>query len=87
MQDFNNKNFIKSWWRGIDQPAIIALSILISFSLMLVTTTSSAVAEKIGLTDNYFSSRQVIYLFIATTLVIAFSSLNRKWIKRIRFFL
>jgi cell division protein FtsW len=83
MQDFNNNNFIKNWWRGIDQPAIIALAILISFSLMLVTTTSSAVAEKIGLTDNYFSSRQVIYLFIATTLVIAFSSLNRKWIKRI----
>tara|TARA_B110000503_G_scaffold17500_1_gene25450 strand:+ start:3909 stop:5042 length:1134 start_codon:yes stop_codon:yes gene_type:complete len=83
MQNFNNNNFIKSWWRGIDQAVIIALAILISFSLMLVTTTSSAVAEKIGLTDHYFSSRQVVYLFIATSLVISFSSLNKKWIKRI----
>ncbi len=83
MRDLNKNNFIKNWWRGVDQQAIVALAILISFSLMLVTTTSSAVAEKIGLIDNYFSSRQVIYLLIATTCIIIFSSLDKKWIKRI----
>lgn len=83
MRDLNKNNFIKNWWRGVDQQAIVALTILISFSLMLVTTTSSAVAEKIGLIDNYFSSRQVIYLLIATTCIIIFSSMNKKWIKRI----
>lgn len=83
MQDFNKNNFIKTWWRNVDQQTIIALCILILFSLMLVATTSAAVAEKIGLVDNYFSSRQAIYLMIATSFVIIFSSLEAKWIKRI----
>ena len=76
-------NLIKNWWRGVDQQAIIALAILISFSLMLVTTTSSAVAEKIGLIDNYFSSRQVIYLIVATIFIVALSSIDKKWVKRL----
>ena len=76
-------NIIKQWWRAIDQQSVIAYGILIAFSLMLVTTTSSAVAEKIGLVDNYFSSRQVIFLFIGAILMIACSSLDQKWIKRI----
>jgi cell division protein FtsW len=82
MQDFQKNNFIKNWWKRIDQQTIIALGILISFSLMLVTTTSSAVAEKIGLIDNYFSSRQVMYLLVAAIFVIGFSSLSKGWIKR-----
>lgn len=76
-------NFIKNWWRGVDQQAMIALGILISFSLMLVTTTSSAVAEKIGLIDNYFSSRQVLYLFVAAFFIIILSSISKKWVKRL----
>ena len=83
MQDFSKNNFIKNWWRGIDQQTITALAILIGFSLMLVTTTSSAVAEKIGLTDNYFSSRQVLHLLVASAFVLIFSSLEKKWIKRL----
>ncbi|MDG1436944.1 MAG: putative peptidoglycan glycosyltransferase FtsW [Rickettsiaceae bacterium] len=83
MKDFSKNNFIKNWWRNVDQQTIIALSILILFSLMLVTTTSPAVAEKIGLVDNYFSSRQAIYLTIASFFVFMFSSLDIKWIKRL----
>ncbi len=71
------------WWRGVDQQTMIALSILIGFSLMLVTTTSAAVAEKIGLADNHFSSRQTIFLSIAIIMVIFFSSIEKKWVKRI----
>jgi cell division protein FtsW len=83
MRDLHKNNLIKNWWRGVDQQAIVALAILIAFSLMLVTTTSSAVAEKIGLIDNYFSSRQVIYLLIAATFIIILSSIDKKWVKRI----
>ncbi len=67
----------------MDQQIIISMLVLIAFSLMLVTTSSASVASKIGLTDNYFSSRQVIYLAIAVALVVLFSSFNIKWIKRI----
>ena len=77
-------NLIKQWWRTIDQQAVIAYGILIAFSFMLVTTTSSAVAGKIGLVDNYFSSRQILHLFVGAIFMVAFSSLDKKWIKRIR---
>jgi cell division protein FtsW len=79
----NQNNIIKNWWRAVDQQAVIAYSILIIFSCMLVTTTSGAVAEKIGLVSNYFSSRQVLYLLCGVVLVLIFSSLDRLWIKRI----
>lgn len=83
MQDLPKNNFIKRWWRVIDQQSVIALTILIVFSLMLVTTSSSAVANRIGLLDNYFSSRQLLYLSISALSVIFFPSLNKKWIKRV----
>ena len=83
MKNSNKNNIFIRWWRGVDQQTMIALSILIGFSLMLVTTTSSAVAEKIGLTEHHFSSRQAIFLIIAAIIVIALSSVEKKWIKRI----
>ncbi|GAB4167743.1 MAG: putative lipid II flippase FtsW [Rickettsiaceae bacterium] len=76
-------NILNQWWRSIDQQAVIAYGILITFSLMLVTTTSAAVATKIGLVENYFSSRQVIYLATGFVFMIAFSSFDKKWIKRV----
>ena len=83
MKNYNKNNIFLRWWRGVDQQTMIALSILIGFSMMLVTTTSSAVAEKIGLTENHFSSRQMIFLLIASVIVIALSSVEKKWVKRI----
>jgi cell division protein FtsW len=83
MKNYYKNNIFLKWWRGIDQQIVIALSILIGFSFMLVTTTSSAVAEKIGLMDNHFSSRQIIFLSVGSVLIIFLSSLDKKWIKRI----
>lgn len=83
MKNYNKNNIFLRWWRGVDQQTMIALSILIGFSMMLVTTTSSAVAEKIGLSEHHFSSRQMIFLLIASVVVIALSSVEKKWVKRI----
>jgi cell division protein FtsW len=82
MKNYNRNIFIR-WWRGVDQQTMIALSILVGFSLMLVTTTSAAIAEKIGLTENHFSSRQMVFLLIGVIIVVVFSLLDKKWIKRI----
>lgn len=83
MQDLSKNNFIKKWWRGVDQQAMIAFGILIALSLILVTTASPAVAERIGLDYNHFSKRQLIFLLIASCIIIITSSLEKKWIKRI----
>lgn len=78
-----NHNFIKSWWRSVDQQVVIALAVLFAFSLMLVTTSGPSVASRIGLEEHYFSSRQIFYLSAAAIIVIIFSSFDRKWLKRI----
>lgn len=77
-----SNNYIKWWWRSIDQQMIIALIILFVFSMMLVTTSGSAVANRIGLNEYYFASRQLFYLASAFLLIIFFSFLSRKWLKR-----
>lgn len=82
MQNFIRNNFIRRWWRVVDQKSLIAIIILASFSLMLVTTASPAVANRIGLTDSHFSSRHIIFLSLACLSVLFFSSLSKKWIKR-----
>lgn len=86
MQASVKNNFIKRWWKVIDQQTIIAMVILLAFSLMLVTTASPAVANRIGLTDNYFSSRHVVFLNLAVIIILTFSLLDKKWIRRLAIF-
>lgn len=74
---------LTKWWRSIDHQIVIALIIIFIFSLMLVTTSSPAVASRIGLDEHYFSSRQPIYLLIGACIIVVFSSLDKKWLKRI----
>lgn len=77
-----NHNIIRSWWRSVDQPTVISLLILFAFSIMLVTTSGAVVANRIGLVDNYFSSRQLAYLLVASFVVIFVSLFEKKWIRR-----
>ncbi len=77
------KNFVWLWWRVIDQPTIIALIVLFSFSLMLVTTSSPAVASRIGLDESYFAVRQLFYLLGASAIIFGLSCFDKKWIGRI----
>lgn len=83
MQTSVKNNFIKRWWKVIDQQTIIAMVILLAFSLMLVTTASPAVANRIGLTDNYFSSRHLVFLTLAVIIILTFSLVDKKWIRRL----
>jgi cell division protein FtsW len=86
MQTSIKNNFINRWWKVIDQQTIIAMVILLAFSLMLVTTASPAVANRIGLIDNYFSSRHVVFLTLAVIIILTFSLLDKKWIRRLAIF-
>ncbi|WP_375326899.1 putative lipid II flippase FtsW [Candidatus Tisiphia endosymbiont of Nemotelus uliginosus] len=80
-KDISN-NSIKWWWRSIDQKLIIAAVILFVFSLMLVTTTGTTIANRVGLSKHYFVIRQAIYLALAVVLIIFFSSISKNWLKR-----
>lgn len=86
MKNLVRNNFVKRWWRVIDQQTVIGLIILAAFSLMLVTTASPAVANRIGLTDNYFSSKHLVFLSFAAIIVLMFSCLDKNWIRRAAIF-
>lgn len=76
-------NIFRNWWRIIDQPIMISLLILFAFSMMMVTTSGAAVANRIGLVDNYFSSRQLVYLVAASAIIVVVSTFDKKWIRRL----
>ncbi len=79
----NKPNFFLKWWRGVDQSLLIAVLILFSFSLMLVAASSSSVANRIGLTDNYFSIRQLVYILASCLIILICSNLSKLTIKRL----
>lgn len=78
-----SNNFLLEWWRLVDQQLVIALLILFGFSLILVTTSGSMVAARIGLAESYFSVRQPFYLSLAALIILILSSLDQRLLKRI----
>lgn len=81
MAEYSKVNFIEKWWRQIDQATMISIFILIIFSAMLVTTASPAVANRIGLVDTYFITKQFIFLALALISIFVISSLNNTLLK------
>lgn len=83
MINWRNYNIFRNWWRIVDQPIVISLLILFAFSIIMVTTASPSVANKIGLVDNYFSKRQLFYLAAASIVIITLSALNKRTLRRL----
>ncbi|SPM44901.1 cell division protein FtsW [Orientia tsutsugamushi] len=71
------------WWKSIDQYTVFLLCILSALSLMLVTTSGAAVANRIGVSQSYFASKHIFYVVLAvgTTFIVSF--LNKTTIKRL----
>ncbi len=83
----SHKILLWQWWRGIDQQLLIAVSILIGFSLLLVTTSGGSVASRIGVYENFFASRHILYVIGSIILLVFFSCLEVNAIKKISIFL
>lgn len=86
MQELKKNYFIRNWLREVDQQIVATLVVLIASSMILVATAGPAVASRIGLYDNYFVSKQIVYLAIASIILLVFSFIDQKWIKRISIF-
>lgn len=70
------------WWWTIDRWTLGALLILVGFGYVMVLAASPAVAERIGASSrNMFFIRQVVYLGMATTLMIAVSMLSIRQVR------
>jgi cell division protein FtsW len=81
--DRQNKNIITTWWWTVDKMALFALVMIVAFGAMMVATASPAVAERIGFDSFYFVKRQLIFLSLATIVILWISFLSPTTIRRI----
>lgn len=72
------------WWWTVDRWTLGALLALIGFGYVLMLAASPAVAERIGASSRHlFFLRQVFYLALATALMVGFSLLPLKGVRRV----
>ncbi len=67
----------------MDQSILYALICLFCFSILLVTAASPASAGRIGLGEYFFIIRQLMYLSLASVIIISTSMLDKKTIRRL----
>jgi cell division protein FtsW len=79
-------NVFWSWWMTIDRYMLVAIAIIIAFSIIMVTTASPAVAERIGLHSFYFIKRQLVFLFLGSLMILGISFCSFEIIKKISLF-
>lgn len=73
MQQNKRGSLIHSWTSTIDKYMLVAICITILFSVIMVTTASPAVAERIGLPPFYFIQRQIVFLFLGLMVMLSIS--------------
>lgn len=76
-------SIIWSWWTTIDRYMLATVMIIILFSIIMVTTASPAVAERIGLNSFYFIHRQLVFLVFGIFIMISISFCSINFIKKI----
>ena len=74
---------LKLWWRSIDRLTLGIVFTLLSLSIMLITTTSSVVADRISASPNYFIIKQFYYIAVGITIIIALSFFSHISVRRI----
>lgn len=78
-----DRSFLGRWWWTVDHVTLGVVGILLVFGMIMVTTASPAVAERIGLESFYFIYRQMIFLSLATALMFAISLLPVAAVRRL----
>ncbi|MDX1917024.1 MAG: putative peptidoglycan glycosyltransferase FtsW [Rickettsiaceae bacterium] len=77
------KILLWKWWRGIDRQFLIAIGILIFFSVLLVTAASGSVAARIGVHEDFFSSRHLVYMVLCVLCIVGVSNLPKESILKL----
>lgn len=83
--DRQKSNYLSSWWWTIDRVALFLILSIVVMGILLVSTSSPAIAERIGFGSFYFVKKQLLYLSIALVLVVITSSLSITAIRNIGF--
>jgi len=81
--DREKNNLFTSWWWTVDRFSLLGIVLIICVGAFMVTTSSTSVAERIGLDSYHFVKRQLAYLFISLIIIFLFSLLSPITIRRI----
>ena len=71
-----DRSFFSNWLWTIDKGLLLGISALILFGIVLVAAASPAVALRIGLAENHFFLRHLVFLMPATALMLLVSMLG-----------
>lgn len=71
------------WWSSIDRHTVIASVGLIASGLILVISSSPAIANKIGLSTTYFIYRQIGSVLLGLVTMVLISLMSESLIKRL----
>ena len=78
-----DNSLLGRWWWTVDRWTLGALGLLIAFGFIMMQAASPAVAERIGTSRDLFILKQVIFLVIASGVVVGVSLLSPRNIKRL----
>ncbi len=74
---------LSRWWRTLDKSVLTAIFILFSIGLLLGFASSPPLAEKNGLSPFHYVNRQATFGSIALILLVTFSMMSSKIIRRL----
>ena len=78
-----DRSFLGQWWWTVDRGMLIAVLMLLSIGVILVTTASPPVASHLGLGDFHFLIRHIVILIPAFFMMMMVSMMGRKMIWRL----
>jgi len=75
-------SIVGRWWRTVDRWLLAALAVLMLSGALFAMAASPAVAERIGLSSMYFVRRQMMFLPLAGFVLVAFSMMDARTVRR-----
>ena len=79
----SSKNMIANWWWTVDKWLLASAIFLLGCGLVLSLSASPAVARKIDVATYHFVYRHAFYACLAGGVMLFFSMLSLKWIRRL----
>lgn len=80
---YRDSNFITKWWYRLDHNILFASFLIMLVGVIMIYSSSPAVAERIGLELSYFYYRQLYFVVIAFVIMLCVSTLSVDHIKKI----
>lgn len=78
-----DRSFLGSWWWTVDRSILGGIFILALFGVILVSTASPPVAQRLDLGDYYFLKRHMLFLVPSMVLMLGLSMLSPRSIWRV----